>query len=297
MCASRLALLAVLALLWVRPAPAGSPEACTDAYGDPLPAGARYRLGTVGMRHEGGVAGLAWSPDGKTLASAGRDGSVRLWQVPGGAELRHLPGRGGADRLSPGLVAFSPDGRLLATAGGEYVPRWNPVTGKRASDPTGPEEGVQLWDAATGKRVRRLGDPDVLSESIAFAPDGKTLAAGGCGRFVRLFAVDTGREVRRFETGTEHALVVAFSPDGKALVADDCASSPPPGAAIRCASTAGPARRNCAGSRRGDMGSRWWPSPPTARRWPPRTSTTASGCGRSRRAGSCAPAWTRARGT
>jgi WD40 repeat protein len=225
MCASRLALLAVLALLWVRPAPAGSPEACTDAYGDLLPAGARYRLGTVRMWHEGGVAGLAWSPDGKTLASAGRNGSVRLWQVPGGAELRNLPGRGGADRLSPGLVAFSPDGRLLATAGGEYVPLWNPVTGKRASDPTGPEDGVQLWDAATGKRVRRLGAPDVLSHSIAFAPDGKTLAAGGCGRFVRLFAVDTGREVRRFESGTEHALVVAFSTDGKALVADDCAGN------------------------------------------------------------------------
>jgi WD40 repeat protein len=176
---------------------AAPPEARTDAYGDPLPPGARYRLGTVRMHQPDPVGAPVWSPDGKLLAMASSGGAIHLWEVPSGKELRRLV------HPDPTVVclAFSPDGRFLAAAGfyGDIL----------------------LWDPTTGKEVRRLGDQQFLAASVVFSSDAKTLAAGGFGRCARLFAVATGREVRRFETGTEHAVAVAFSPDGKVLVADD----------------------------------------------------------------------------
>ena len=57
----------------------------TDHYGDPLPPGVRFRLGTLRLHHSANA--FAWLPDGRTLASAGTDGTVRLWQIPGGKQI------------------------------------------------------------------------------------------------------------------------------------------------------------------------------------------------------------------
>src|SRR5262249_25377051 len=84
-------------------------------------------------RHDEGVCGVAFSPNGLWLATAGGDKVIRLWDPASGKEIRRLEGCRGFIRK----VVFSPDGKLLASAGDD--------------------EGACLWDPATGKNLRRIG--------------------------------------------------------------------------------------------------------------------------------------------
>jgi WD40 repeat protein len=138
--------------------------------------------------HRDYVRDVAFSPDGKYLASASRDGSVRLWDVATGKEIRRL-----ADDLREfWAVAYSPDGKYVAASG---------------------FSGVLMWEVATGKFVHRFGEQGGELRCLAFSPDGKTLVAPSSG--VSFYDVATGKELRRIET-SGHAF--ALSPDGKQLV-------------------------------------------------------------------------------
>src|SRR5437868_1355385 len=101
-----------------------APPGRTDAQGDPLPADALLRLGSARLQHGGPVVALAFAADGKTLASVGRDHTIRLWEANTGRPLRTLKHR--AD-----TIAISPDGRTLAAVG---------LDGR-----------LQFWDAVTGQ--------------------------------------------------------------------------------------------------------------------------------------------------
>jgi WD40 repeat protein len=143
--------------------------------------------------HDGAIAALAFSADGRLLASAGADGTVQLWDPAAGRAVRQLRGHTRAVRA----VAFAPDGKLLASAG---------------------EDGtLRFWDVASGQPLRQVKVSKQGLFAVAFAPDGKTLATGGGDKTVRLWDVATRTEWRRIEgqRGGVHSL--AFSPDGRTL--------------------------------------------------------------------------------
>lgn len=145
---------------------------------------------------------LAFTPDGKRLVTGWTDNFLRLIDLRGNKVVRSFPmlPRNFYGRK---MLAFSPDGRLLAVVGWGHT--------------------VRLWDPDTGKEVRQLSlaPPSpysgAFSASVAFAPDGKTLAAGGPGT-VQLWDLKSGKELRRIKAHTGYVHSVAFSPDGKMLV-------------------------------------------------------------------------------
>src|SRR5262249_21619849 len=126
------------------------------------------------------VSSLAFSPDGKTLAAPVPDG-VKLWDVVTGKERTAFPINSG----SALAVAWSPDG---GTVGVGVATRGNAGEGKsRAGE-------VVLWDVTAGKERTTLAGHGGPVRAVAFAPDGKTLAAGGDDGVVKLWDPAAGKE-------------------------------------------------------------------------------------------------------
>jgi RNA polymerase sigma factor (sigma-70 family) len=218
----------------------------TDRFGDPLPPGARARLGTVRLRHGGEVGQFAFAPGGKALATAGNNGVVSLWDVTTGRELRCL--KDATVGIEPG-VAFAPDGKVLATGQYAEVCRWDTASwselprfplksstvGQLLFSPDGgvlaclgkyPQDNrntVAFLDASTGGELHRMdGLKNYVAPCVAFAPDGKTWAyADRRDKAIGLHDALTGQELRRLEGHSSRVVTVAFSPDGRTLASTD----------------------------------------------------------------------------
>ncbi|WP_284665604.1 WD40 repeat domain-containing protein [Myxococcus sp. SDU36] len=142
---------------------------------------------------EGSVLALAFSPDGRLLASGGYDAVVRVWDVEAGAQVAELKGHDAELHA----LAFSPDGRWLAAAGRPGA--------------------LWLWDWKQGRRVALLSGHTDVVRGLAFSPEGEWLASGGLDQTVRVWRLRDGAEVLRF-THDDIVIAVAFSPDGARLV-------------------------------------------------------------------------------
>ena len=186
-------------------------------------------------RHLDKVCSVTFSPDGKLLASASHDKTIKLWDTVTGIELRTLRGHSHKVRS----VAFSPDGiRLASGSDDKTVKLWDIVTGRELQTLEGhsslvysvafsrdgkrlasgsDDKTIKLWDAVTGKELLTLGGHSHAVASVAFSPDGKRMASGSYDKTVKLWDTVTRKEPLTLEGHSSWVASVAFSPDGKRL--------------------------------------------------------------------------------
>ncbi|MBN3944395.1 AAA-like domain-containing protein [Nostoc sp. NMS9] len=143
--------------------------------------------------HSDSVNSVVFSPDGKTLASASYDKTIKLWNRDTGKEITTL--RGHSDSVNS--VVFSPDGKTLASA--SY------------------DKTIKLWNRDTGKEITTLRGHSDKVNSVVFSPDGKTLASASSDKTIKLWNRDTGKEITTLRGHSDKVYSVMFSPDGKTL--------------------------------------------------------------------------------
>jgi WD40 repeat protein len=186
--------------------------------------------------HTDPVNSVAFSPDGRMLASGCQDNTVKLWDVSTRQELATLNGH----TNSVFSVAFSPDGKTIASGGADNtVKLWNASTRQElatlkghassintlAFSPDGKtiasgstDTTVKLWDVSTRQELTTLKGHASFINTLALSPDGKTIASGSEDNTVKLWDVSTRQELATLKGHADYVFSLAFSPDGKTIV-------------------------------------------------------------------------------
>jgi WD40 repeat protein len=204
-----------------------------------------YSLGTTNAAepvatlrgHEDMIMGLAFSPDGKLLASGSHDGTVRIWDVAKRSERNVL--RGHADGHFVLSVAFSRDGKLVASSSSnKTVKLWEVANGKEQATLQGHSDGVEtvafsptvdilasgaaaevfIWNVPTRKRIANFQTSSTQGTKVAFSPDGKTVATGGFSKPIELWDMSTSSKRAVLEGQDAFKLALVYSPDGTTIV-------------------------------------------------------------------------------
>lgn len=187
--------------------------------------------------HGHGVNAVAFAPDGKQLATASADQTVKLWDLESGAELRTLRGHVGA----VSALSISPNGERLATGSADHAVRlWGTKTGEAFPPLAGHQSGVnsvaysgdgkwivsasgdrtvKIWDATTREEIATIKGHAAGVASVAFAPDGR-LATASYDKTIKLWDIEATREAQSLKfggIGGWSRLGIAFTPDNESL--------------------------------------------------------------------------------
>jgi WD40 repeat protein len=185
--------------------------------------------------HNASIESVAWSPDGRALASCSYDGTIKIWDAAAGRVINTLAGH---DNWVFS-VCWSRDGTRLASGSEDRsVKLWESATGRVVNTLTGhdgrvlsvswspdgtrlasgsSDRTVKVWEVSSGRVLSTLAGHDNFVFSVCWSPDGMLLASGSEDRTVKLWESATGRVVNTLTGHDDRVLSVSWSPDGTRL--------------------------------------------------------------------------------